>query len=265
LPEMDGYAIASHIRRVPRLKNIPILLLAGAFEPVDQTRAREVGSDGVILKPFEPQVVVTRVKELIDQRDRMAAPQPARGESQAAMAAAATPARPMAVPEPPPGLTQSVPASAAAAAPAASGRESPFLRVAPRERDSMAMPDAAPALESLELPTGPLWEGGSGSVAAPMSFQPLTPVTPVPAAMPAPAQAPPPKVTLANAFTALLAAEQSAQPAGSPVSAVSEASIEDAVRRVLVRMTDELVRRIVLDTAERLIREEIERIKANPD
>jgi len=269
LPEMDGYAIASHIRRVPRLKNIPILLLAGAFEPVDQNRAREVGSDGVILKPFEPQVVVTRVKELIDQRDRMAAPQPARGESAAAMAAAATPARPMAVPEPPPGLTQSIPANSAAAASSVSsgapGRESPFLRVAPRERDSMAMPEAAPALESLELPTGPLWEGGSGSVATPMSFQPLTPLAPVPVAAPPPAPAPPPKVTLANAFTALLAAEQSAQPAGSPVSAVSEASIEDAVRRVLVRMTDELVRRIVLDTAERLIREEIERIKANPD
>jgi GTP cyclohydrolase I len=73
-------------------------------------------------------------------------------------------------------------------------------------------------------------------------------------------------VTLANAFTALLAAEQSTQPAGVPAAAaISEASIEDAVRRVLVRMTDDLVRRIVLDTAERLIREEIERIKTNPE
>jgi hypothetical protein len=72
-------------------------------------------------------------------------------------------------------------------------------------------------------------------------------------------------VTLANAFTALLAAEQS-MPSPPPASvALSEASIEDAVRRVLVRMTDDLVRRIVVDTAERLIREEIERIKANPD
>jgi hypothetical protein len=35
---------------------------------------------------------------------------------------------------------------------------------------------------------------------------------------------------------------------------VSDASIEDAVRRVLARMTDDLVRRIVVDTAERLIR-----------
>jgi hypothetical protein len=74
----------------------------------------------------------------------------------------------------------------------------------------------------------------------------------------------PPKVTLANAFTALLAAEQS-MPTGPAPVAMTEASIEDAVRRVLVRMTDDLVRRIVVDTAERLIREEIERIKASPD
>ena len=85
-----------------------------------------------------------------------------------------------------------------------------------------------------------------------------------PVAAPAPAQ-PAPKVTLASAVTALVAAEQSTQPVPSPVIALSEASVEDAVRRVLVRMTDDLVRRIVLDTAERLIREEIEKIKANPD
>ncbi len=70
-----------------------------------------------------------------------------------------------------------------------------------------------------------------------------------------------------NAFSALLAAEQSAHPA-LPVTqpaAVTDATVEDAVRRVLVRMTDDLVRRIVVETAERLIREEIEKIKANPE
>ena len=50
-----------------------------------------------------------------------------------------------------------------------------------------------------------------------------------------------------------------------PVQVITEASVEDAVRRVLVRMTDELVRRIVVDTAERLIREEIQKIKENPE
>ncbi|HEX5068863.1 MAG TPA: response regulator [Vicinamibacterales bacterium] len=257
LPEMDGYSLAAHIRRVPRLKDVPVLLLAGAFEPVDQDRAREVKSDGVIIKPFEPQVVVTRVKELIDQRDRMATPQPKAAE--APPPEPPSPAR--TAPEPP------------APAPRAARPEPAFMRVAPRDEADNA--NDAPALETLELPTRPLWAAAPAApgpldfpvhapapaVAAAPSLPPVQAVIP-----PAPAAAPPaPKVTLASAFTALLAAEQSAQPAQPAAPAMSEASIEDAVRRVLVRMTDDLVRRIVLDTAERLIREEIERIKATPD
>ena len=268
LPEMDGYALAAHMRRVQRLKNVPILLLAGAFEPVDQARAREVGSDGVILKPFEPQVVVTRVKELIDQRDRMATAPPARSETAAATTVAAAKHAPTPV-----AAAAAMPESAAAESAKGPRTDSAFIRVAPRERDTPPpMPEAAPVLESLELPTAPLWDG-AGSVASsapsimggPVAFNPLTPAASAPVAVPTPGAPAPPKVTLANAFTALLAAEQSAAPTAAAVPAISEASIEDAVRRVLVRMTDELVRRIVLDTAERLIREEIERIKANPD
>ena len=94
LPEIDGYALAAHIRRVPRLKTLPVLLLAGAFEPIDQARAREVGSDGVITKPFEPQVVVTRVKELIDQRDRQKQPLSKNARIEEAPAAKPTPVAP---------------------------------------------------------------------------------------------------------------------------------------------------------------------------
>ena len=37
------------------------------------------------------------------------------------------------------------------------------------------------------------------------------------------------------------------------------------LRRVLAKMTDEMVQRIVLDTAERLIREELEKIRQEPE
>jgi CheY-like chemotaxis protein len=245
LAEVDGYAVAAHIRRVPRLKDTPVLLLAGAFEPVDQERAREVGSDGVIVKPFEPQVVVTRVKELIDQHDRRAAPAPARDSDEDAVAAAIAPGGPRNVPEPAP------------QEPLKSRPEPAFLRMAPRDREAAPAADDNAPVETLELPSRPMWQQSPADAPPPVPF-PSLPLHP-------PHAAPPPKVTLANAFTALLAAEQSAQPAGAPAVPVSEASIEDAVRRVLVRMTDDLVRRIVLDTAERLIREEIEKIKANPD
>ena len=255
LPEVDGYSLTAHMRRVPRLKSVPVLLLAGAFEPIDQAKAREVGSDGVITKPFEPQVVVTRVKELIDQRDRQKTPPPAKGAK--AEEAPAAP-KPTAVPSPAP-----TPAPARAARP-----EATFPRAAdPEPQEVPALPDLPAVPEPLELPTRPIWDV-RGSVAqgeVVPAAMPLPAVAAAPVAPVAPPPAPAPRVTLANAFTALLAAEQQAQPSQPVPQAISEASIEDAVRRVLVRMTDDLVRRIVVDTAERLIREEIDRIKNNPD
>jgi CheY-like chemotaxis protein len=63
----SGYEVASYIKREPRLSHIPVLLLAGAFEPVDQGKAAETGCDGVLSKPFEPQLVIGRVKELLER------------------------------------------------------------------------------------------------------------------------------------------------------------------------------------------------------
>jgi len=116
----------------------------------------------------------------------------------------------------------------------------------------------APPPEPLEPPTRPIWETGPAAA---------------PARQPEPARhgGPPagqPKVSLSNAFSALLAAEQTspaAAPAQTTAVIISESAIEDAVRRVLAKMTDEMVQRIVLDTAERLIREELEKIRQEPD
>ena len=39
MPGKNGYEVARHMRSHPRLAGIPIVLLTGAFEPVDQTKA----------------------------------------------------------------------------------------------------------------------------------------------------------------------------------------------------------------------------------
>jgi len=105
-------------------------------------------------------------------------------------------------------------------------------------------------------PVRPFWDPGLPPDLTPPSAPPAT----APAAVPA-------KVSLVNAFTALLAAEQSSHPLRVPESpvAMSDAAVEAAVRRVLTRMTDDAVRRIVTETAERLIREEIQKIKNEPE
>jgi CheY-like chemotaxis protein len=73
MPKRDGYAVAEFIKSDPTLAHIPVVLLTGAFEPVDDERARGVGCDGVLAKPFEPQLLISRVKELL----RGIAPSPA--------------------------------------------------------------------------------------------------------------------------------------------------------------------------------------------
>ena len=65
MPERDGYEVAAFVKSTPHLAHIPVLLLTGAFEPVDEQRAAAAGCDGVLAKPFEPHMVITRVKELL--------------------------------------------------------------------------------------------------------------------------------------------------------------------------------------------------------
>src|SRR5687767_11523937 len=68
MPERDGYEVAAFVKGHPEFKHVPVLLLTGAFEPIDEGRAREVGCDGVLVKPFEPQMVINRVKDLLAGR-----------------------------------------------------------------------------------------------------------------------------------------------------------------------------------------------------
>ena len=74
MPERDGYDVATFIKNDPALAHIPVVLLTGAFEPVDGDRARQVGCDAVLVKPFEPQVVINRVRELLEKRSGPAVP-----------------------------------------------------------------------------------------------------------------------------------------------------------------------------------------------
>src|SRR5512135_3182422 len=65
LPRRDGYEIAAFVKNDPELAEIPVMLLAGAFEAVDEARARSVRCDAVLSKPFDPQELITRVRDLL--------------------------------------------------------------------------------------------------------------------------------------------------------------------------------------------------------
>jgi len=66
MPGKTGYEVCEEIRRDPELKDIPLLLLTGAFEPFDEDKARECGADDFISKPFESQQLLEKVNRLIE-------------------------------------------------------------------------------------------------------------------------------------------------------------------------------------------------------
>ena len=68
MPKRDGYEVAAYVKSRPKLAHIPVVLLTGAFEPIDQARANAAGSSDVLAKPFEPQMVINRVKNLLGRK-----------------------------------------------------------------------------------------------------------------------------------------------------------------------------------------------------
>jgi len=63
--EPDGYEVAAFVKRHPALSHVPVVLLTGAFQPVDRVRAAECGCDGVLAKPFDLQSMVGVVRGLL--------------------------------------------------------------------------------------------------------------------------------------------------------------------------------------------------------
>ncbi|MFN8093013.1 MAG: response regulator [Vicinamibacteria bacterium] len=76
MPEKDGYEVCEQIKSNPQWSHVPVLLLTGAFEPFDQERASRAGYDGSLAKPFEPETLIAKVKDLLARAPRPAAPTP---------------------------------------------------------------------------------------------------------------------------------------------------------------------------------------------
>jgi CheY-like chemotaxis protein len=206
MPGRNGYEVAQHVKQSPRLAHIPVVLLTGAFEPADEAQIAASGCDGVLGKPFEPQEVIARVKELLGKDG--------------------------------------------------GGRE--HLDAYFDQLDQNLTSAANAKQEARQMPAPP--------VEAPV------PETSTPAGPRAPSP-------LADAFAALLAAEEQESAVGDPPglaewrapsgerSLAADELIERVTERVLERLSDRVVRELAADIvsriAERVVREEIERIKSS--
>ena len=86
LPGADGYDLAERIRTTPTGTSLPVILLAGAFEPVDHARADTAGCRNILVKPFAPGDLVTQVMTLLDPAYVPSSPEPETGEQEQGVA-----------------------------------------------------------------------------------------------------------------------------------------------------------------------------------
>ncbi|MEE2903969.1 MAG: response regulator [Myxococcota bacterium] len=64
MPQMDGYKLCDEIRSNSRTQHIPVLLLNGASEEIDDRRAAMVEANASMQKPFESQTLIDQVNQL---------------------------------------------------------------------------------------------------------------------------------------------------------------------------------------------------------
>jgi CheY-like chemotaxis protein len=54
MPVRNGYEVCQFVKADSTLAHIPVILLVGAFDPLDEQEAQRSGADGVLKKPFVP-------------------------------------------------------------------------------------------------------------------------------------------------------------------------------------------------------------------
>lgn len=65
LAEMDGYALCRRVRRHATLGTMPILMLSNHADDAGRMSAFEAGTDDYLVKPFDPQELVYRLKRVL--------------------------------------------------------------------------------------------------------------------------------------------------------------------------------------------------------
>jgi CheY-like chemotaxis protein len=73
MPEMDGYEAIGRLRRDIRTATLPIMVLTSEEGPAVERRVLTLGADDYIIKPFDPDVLLTRVKGVFRRLKVMAA------------------------------------------------------------------------------------------------------------------------------------------------------------------------------------------------
>jgi CheY-like chemotaxis protein len=67
LPRMHGYKVCGLLKKDTRYAKIPIILFTVKAQEEDVKLGQEVGADAYIIKPFEPEILLAKIEELLKE------------------------------------------------------------------------------------------------------------------------------------------------------------------------------------------------------
>ena len=74
MPGKNGYEVCEYVKQHPTFSSTPVILLAGAFDAVDENRAKEAGAAATITKPFEPGSLIDLVNSVLSNTPQADSP-----------------------------------------------------------------------------------------------------------------------------------------------------------------------------------------------
>jgi type IV pilus assembly protein PilB len=73
MPEMDGYEAIEKLRRDVSLATLPVMVLTSEDGPGIELRVLKMGADDYMIKPFEPEILLSRVQAAFRRQERAVA------------------------------------------------------------------------------------------------------------------------------------------------------------------------------------------------
>jgi len=65
MPKMNGMEVCRKIKKELEMKDVFIVLLTAKGQELDRLKGQEVGADVYMTKPFDPEVILNKAKEVL--------------------------------------------------------------------------------------------------------------------------------------------------------------------------------------------------------
>lgn len=66
MPKMNGMEVCRKVKKELKLNDIFIILLTAKGQELDRLKGEEVGADMYMTKPFDPEVILNKAKEVLN-------------------------------------------------------------------------------------------------------------------------------------------------------------------------------------------------------